>query len=353
MDRATWIPSYDEWRNRAIVQQQHHGSEHLTYNSSKDESSTMNLPVSVDVTKTSHQPSQQQVTTPVIIQLDPSFELQHKGFLDPQRYDALGIVNHQVALETAQGLASYGLDFLYGMLFRETFALRPSLLPPEYYRAQEGKISSPTLLSHAPGPPKYGNIDDKTRASQRAGDIFSLALHSRHPRPGIRGNDISNEIYCLNQLLNESMYPERDCIIYLLSDRNQTIHEIRTFLSHNFHNCRAFVASKTHVPGNYNTSSSPSSPIREHGPFSGLGFFQDLVVAAHARSGFIGHERRSSSTLLLELIEYDRHMEAQAADSSATVQGQLEKIKLTELRKCWLPHNGRPSTAKQRQLPKN
>jgi len=47
----------------------------------------------------------------------------------------------------------------------------------------------------------------------------------------------------------------------------------------------------------------------EHGPFAGVGFFHDwALVSSHARSGFIG-TFRSSSKLVLELIEFNRKLE--------------------------------------------
>jgi hypothetical protein len=65
----------------------------------------------------------------------------------------------------------------------------------------------------------------------------------------------------------------------------------------------------------------------EHGPFAGAGFFRDLVVISQARSAFIGTSR-SSSALVDELMEYDRHNNAWV----------IEDKLLNQLPRCYIEH---------------
>ena len=192
-------------------------------------------------------------------------------------------------------------------------------------------------------------------------------MHSRHPRVSIRGIDVSNEIHCLNQDLDYRLpiTQHEKCIIYLSSDRNQTIHGVQNFINvkqqqqqqqeqqqkdpkRRYDNCSVIVASKNLPSSSNSTPNLAFSTIREHGPFAGLGFFQDLEVASHARNAFIGHEKRSSSRLLLELIEYDRCIEKEGVDTGQTrKQQQQQQQQLPKLHTCWLPHNGRPSVLRK------
>jgi hypothetical protein len=70
-----------------------------------------------------------------------------------------------------------------------------------------------------------------------------------------------------------------------------------------------------------------SSPLRntEHGERAGGGFITDLLMVSRARSGYIGDMHRSSFMLLVELLSYDRKIEAWE-------EGQYET--LDELRHC-------------------
>jgi hypothetical protein len=57
------------------------------------------------------------------------------------------------------------------------------------------------------------------------------------------------------------------------------------------------------------------------------GFFTDLALVSRARTGFVGQIRRSSTQLLLDLVEYDRKSEARDKYGiSAAIE--MEKLKL-------------------------
>jgi len=88
------------------------------------------------------------------------------------------------------------------------------------------------------------------------------------------------------------------CSIVVLSDRECTAPALQNWFNKNEHRCTVQVA---HHLG------AGSSHIQEHGPFAGIGFFQDWALAAmYARHGFVGSlDRlglRSSSRLIHETM---------------------------------------------------
>lgn len=154
-------------------------------------------------------------------------------------------------------LFALGPNFLYGLLFHETFR----------------------VLTEVEGP--------------QALEIgVSIAVHSRHIDPDDDGSDISSEIRCLEQVLPT----EGPCQVFVLSDRRSTLTQLRRWIRGR--GCA--IGEAEHA--------KTKSFETEHGPFAGVGFFQDLLVASRARSGYVGHSR-SSSKLLYEWIEYRRGLE--------------------------------------------
>lgn len=195
------------------------------------------------------------------------------------------------ARDAARNLFAEGSHFTYGMLFREVFDLRPSVL----------SLDSTSVL-------------DAVSLS----NPFSIALHSRHSKPEDNGSDVSTELKCLTSLTLNRTQGDK-CVVYLLSDRVRTLEQLTNHVNENL-NCTAVVAN--HDGGHH---------IRgEHGPFAGADFFRDLDLASRARNGFAG-STRSSSSLLQEWIEYDRTIES----CSPRTKGVLPP--LPKLNTCKLP----------------
>jgi hypothetical protein len=188
-----------------------------------------------------------------------------------------------------------GTDFLFGMLYRACFTLQPS------------------LVRH----------DIGTRTTTTTTTTFSVALHSRHTVAADDGSFVKDEMACLRLLL--SHHQRKTCRVYLMSDRPATLELIAKELSKMPSNCTVVTTDKNRV--NAGTTSSLS---REHGPWAGVGFLQDLELAAAARHGAVGDPHRSSFALLVKLMEYDRRMEA--------LQWQHnDKDSLPALETCHLP----------------
>jgi hypothetical protein len=173
------------------------------------------------------------------------------------------------ARSLAKDLYSQGADVLYCMLFRASFRFSDTLL-------RETTLSSSHIIPN--------NI------------TFSVALHSRHSNKQDNGCDITKEQACLQLLLDSAAQQTLDCHVFVMADRTCTIQRVSEFLRKT--TCR--VETANHDEG--------QSWRSEHGPFAGVGYFQDWILASRARSAFVG-TRRSSSHLIQELIAYDRRME--------------------------------------------
>jgi len=191
-------------------------------------------------------------------------------------------------------LYNLGVEFLMGMLFRQSFSYGP--------RVQSLDKSQPKEFwdSNAPD------------------NVFSIALHSRHTVLSDDGTFIQEEKDCLQGLLDdffdEQRKPERinksgttppSCRVYIMSDRTVTIQLLRSWLVQNY-NCTVLFTQ--HDDENHGLGENGRHT--EHGPHAGIGFVQDLKLASLARSAVVGDPHRSSSMLLMELIEYDRFVEA-------------------------------------------
>ena len=172
-------------------------------------------------------------------------------------------------------LYKYGLDFLYGMVFRHAFALTLEFVQSIQY-------------THAVDPA-----------------AFSVAVHSRHPQASTDGSDVSAQTKCLDQILvshqrskNHTGSPSLSCQILILSDREATNHGLLLYAQQR--GCQGITVQHTAVQQNLLS--------KEHGPFEGAGFWKDLVLFVQARHGLVT-TTRSSSGLLQNLVVYDRTME--------------------------------------------
>ena len=276
LQRASWIPSYDEWHER------------------------LHLPEPLELPYyTTHPPEMSDQPLPWGPGNDESVQgidvLQKDTILVafPQmRYKATWMANETMANTLLHShwsrtlnreLHSLGSNFLHGMLLEHSMQLtdqiRASSIPPEAH-------------------PFY----------ERRDGLHTIALHSRHHFDTQHGCDIAQEQTCLKDILKtlrQQSPRQRDdtgptCVVSLMADRICTIERLQGWIQQEL-GCQVFVASREEAV-QYN--------IRiEHGPFAGAGFFQDWALASMARSAFVG-TNRSSSDLVLELIAYRRVMEA-------------------------------------------
>jgi hypothetical protein len=186
------------------------------------------------------------------------------------------------ARERAVSIVSNGAEFLLGLIFRESFALRDEILPTSFLL--DGTTPTDTL----------GN-----KSYSFSTDHLTFALHSRHWEGTDDGSKIGAEVECLEKMLGNISHAE-SCQVFLMSDRTKSLGALTSYLQGRNDSCHAVVVAN-HRQGKSFTG--------EHGPFAGIGFFQDLYMASHARHG-LGARLASSFALVRELAEYDRQMEA-------------------------------------------
>ena len=186
--------------------------------------------------------------------------------------------------ERAVSLLSNGAEFLYGLIFRESFALQDDILPTLFL--VDGTTPTDTL----------GN-----KSNSFSIDHLTFALHSRHWIESQDGSNIGGEVECLEKILESAHASQaKSCQVFLMSDRPKSLKALTAYLHGRNDSCVGVVVAN-HTQG--------ESWTAEHGVFAGAGFFQDLYMASHARHG-LAARHASSFSLIRELVEYDRHMEA-------------------------------------------
>jgi hypothetical protein len=280
LDRASWIPSYDEWAPKLDLPAQlgprnpdfHIGS-YKTYNwipSAKTRRELNQAKRRLDeMTDFERHPSKETRFQQKVVQTS------REWFLDEQVTEKRFRHELQISNDLTSPMArrllqmfSEGVDFLYGMLFHDTFKLHPKL------HAEETSLEFPE-------------------------DVITIAMHVRHTKVENTGAVLSQEEQgCLEAVVNETRVGRpgaTSCAIFLMSDRQESLNALTQLAS--AMNCSAVVTSHTKKGEIINL---------EHGPFAGLGFFQDLLVAGKARDGYVGHCGRSSSQMLQEIIQYGR-----------------------------------------------
>lgn len=257
--RADWIPSYDEWAPQWALDQP---VELPFYSTHPRQIVNGRYPwgpgndekvFGVDVKYDDRQ---------VVVFAQTRFKI---TFLEEDGTLAT-LLHSREAREKASSLYSLGADFLFGMLLRESFSLTRAI---------------------------QASVPESFQAASPA-STYSVALHSRHILEQMDGCDIGREQKCIRQLLPS--VGARRCQVLLMSDRSCTIERMGGWLQEQ--NCEVVVA-------NHDTH---KDYLSEHGPFSGAGFFQDLALASMAKSAFIGLHR-SSSDLVLEMIEFNRRLD--------------------------------------------
>jgi len=237
LQRAPWLPSYDEWKDRLGLSEPHFLKKFQFEDAVHEASISKEL---------------------------VAFKRKFGG-VNPSQLRGMTI-----------GIMNLGQVFAYGMLMKNLFDFSATV------KNSVGLTSQETV------------VPEKT---------FTLALHTRHPSGDSTGCDISDESTCLNSLLSKSK--KEACTVTILSDRECTAEMLKTWLRQN-HNCS--VASAPH-------EGARKSHITEHGPFAGIGFFQDWAfAAARSRDAFVGsldiNGVRSSSALIRESMEFSKKVDA-------------------------------------------
>jgi hypothetical protein len=286
LQRAEWLPSYDEWAPKLGLPLQLGprnpdyligSTSQMVWEASKRTLKMLHQNQNSNNTTNSSRGWQEQLE---LLDRHPSRETQfdHKVIQTSREWFLDSAISKQRLLHElnqsrnrrASQLFSNGPFYLYGMLFHDLFTLRSAT------HTKEASVEPPQ-------------------------DAITIAMHVRHIFERNKGGKLTKEQrQCLRKVVHETRGEREDapCIVYLMSDRRATLNPV-TKLANQL-NCSTVVAS--HREGD-------ATGNNEHGPYAGLGFYQDLVVAGKARDGFVGHCHRSSSQMLLEAIHVGRKVD--------------------------------------------
>ena len=277
VERADWLPSYDEFKPR-LPKAVTIAKENLGHLRSAE------MYAKVDRLERVHT----DVSRHTVLQLEPWMtatssveELYFGTFNLPNRHAAAYFgqmlnLPHLSDMTVVKRLYSEGLAFLYGMLLQKTLPFTKELLHQVHDDWQ---------------PPPGVDMTNE----------ISIAIHSRHNQDADDGSVITREENCIRNILQQHHHHaqgQQPCALYVMSDREETvagIEHLATTLQ-----CRVVKATQPQ---------KEQGSFTENGPFAGAGFFLDLAVVSHARTGFVGM-MRSSSALVDELMEYQRRTEA-------------------------------------------
>jgi hypothetical protein len=291
LQRASWLPSYDTWVKR-LPQLEH--IEPLHYWSVRH--SWMNIYEQCPWNDTFVNVSGVPFWDDKPVVRFPRMVIMGTYLINEQLWDHLHLSLQQQ--EVAHQLHSRGPFFLYGLLFRSLFT-----------------VVHPTFQ------PSMSNSDSMRYSKDNTNTAFSIALHSRHRKMEADPQQIhvQNEMKCLQQLITPEHVQNRTCVVYVMSDRSQTL----DMLERELHamNCSLHMAA--------NRLAGVGSKD-EHGPWAGVGFFQDLVEVSRARDAVIKTAKSTSSCLMAALVEHDRSVEH-------VMSGQQPLAYLPTLLTCVLP----------------
>jgi len=336
LERAPWIPSFDEWAPKlGLLQGKNNkkdGESENDSNTNKDDDDDVREDEKdgVDVTlipRSLNNPTFNPKNKKFAAGVDLKYE-DDKLVLFPHRTNVLENIlgdaevrNKKLAKKWGRSIAeqlfSLGTNFLYGMLHRYSFDFTSQI--------RERAIPS-SFLSQ-----------DRRRTLELQ-NSFTVALHSRHNDSRIDGCDITQEKRCLEKVLanqhnatstGDSTTEKKQCRVAVMADRVCTISTLKEYLKTK--DCLVEVAA--HEAGN--------GTYAEHGPFAGSGYFQDLALGATvARDAIVGSELhggmwRSSSLLLMELVDFQKRMETHF-DSENDDAKAVDDVTVDH---CMLPKN--------------
>jgi hypothetical protein len=302
LQRADWIPAYDEWSPMLAESKSRNLSEIVTVVNYWSTRSYNHAPNWERVRL-----SRQSNTTfipdaPKIDEMMEPFvdfpELIGKDSILEFDFQREAILATGSARERAELLFSEGAEFVYGMLFKEIFRLQWDPIDPLSFGVKPYSTSL-----------NFNNFR-----------MFSVALHSRHRR-GQAGTDVKKEKNCLEKML-EPLEPFASCQVCLMSDRPKTIELISKWVEDTY-NCTVVTFDHS------NSAEEGGSWLSEHGPNAGSKFLRELDLCQHFTDGFIGTGGgASSSQMLEEWLEYNRKMSLFPDGNATDVSSQVQK--------CWV-----------------
>ncbi|GKY98014.1 hypothetical protein MPSEU_000759500 [Mayamaea pseudoterrestris] len=289
--RAPWIPGYDEWKERLNLPETHHIIRDHTQWHKKGGVVIDGLNVHVKTSSRYSKFVDTYYKNERVVDIHPwAFLRMDYHYWMPDIIDLQ--LETAYAKETIQLLGAWGSDVLFGILWRYSFDYASDIRTSV---ERQAVVHQQAILA-----------DEES---------LSIAMHSRHTTPSDKGCDVSLEQAGFRDILrqhrhrNDLSIREQGrvpsvCQVTLLSDRTCTIDNMRDWLEHM--GCKAVT-----VDHEVNVGTRT-----EHGPFSGAGFFKDMLLAGlTVQNGMIGSLEtwdgdrwRSSSELVEESVAYIRAM---------------------------------------------
>jgi len=262
---SSWVPSWEEWKVKLNLTEPIRA--YMIGNGAHD---------------VQYQPMDKD-DNPRVLRVGPAKNLETAMILsrNPRLKNLLQLMSKASSRNNARALFAHGLYFAYGMLFESLFTLDPSLLPS---------------------------------SSPQSSLTKSFAIHSRHAKEENDGADVSTEISCMERVLRNRTRAV-PCVVYVMADR-QASKDLMMATLESTYNCTPIITGDI-VNG--------TSFSREHGPFAGRGYFQDLALVTQARHGFMAPGRlrrlkmqgiRTSSGLPRSLMEFRRVLESLSGNAS-------------------------------------
>ena len=184
----------------------------------------------------------------------------------------------ELQTDRIEKLYKYGLDFLYGMVFRHAFQMTEALAE---------SIGTTNAF-----------VDP---------DAFSVAVHTRHPSMQQDGSSVERETACMDRVLSSRPQNNKTCQVYIMSDREKSNQMLAKHAQKR--GCQGITVAHTSFQDpNTTVYKQRHGQRQEHGPFAGAGYWKDMALALQARNGWVA-TTRSSSGLIHNLLVYDRIME--------------------------------------------
>ena len=344
LSRAPWIPSYEEWKHKVpqldqeqafFIPLEHSGPQLQPLNN--------NEPFrSMDVYYSRYP----------LIDIHPwaFLRLDHLIYRRDLRKQQLATKYAHATLDKLS--QQWGAPFLFGLLWRSSFdystPIRQEILAHPAVRRRRRRQEEYEFAQNN-NTSNNNNIATITTTTTRP---FSLAIQSRHIMSKDDGCNITLEQECMRELVKDyqrrrqqqqtindattttsSSSFQSPCQVTLLSDRRCTITSLTEWLQDEL-NCSAVVSQHA-------ISATVNAVFAEHGPFSGSGFFQDMLLAGQTvNDGMVGsleptdgNRWRSSSELVEEAIAYHRTM-LHWQQGGSFEQQQQQQQQLPDLIEC-------------------
>ncbi len=220
-----------------------------------------------------------------------------------EMHELAGVIHRNAYLldstkQRVKTLFEKGDDFFFGMLLRTSFRFRSFIVQSNDEVIKNSEITN-ILLSHSALPTGHHHV---SKHGHQHPPPIAIGVHLRHSSNSADVEHVRDKdgIACVNKILASANHTRdsihhRPCVIFLASDRNQSLNYWRS--AEDVY-CKVLTAdhSKSHVEWN------------EHGPFTGEVAMKDLELVSRA-DYFVGsmyntaHLKNYGSTFSLLMVE--------------------------------------------------